>query len=93
MPPKTLRAPPSRQFDVVLTDLRLPGMDGEALIRTMEERWPELATRDSHERALHTPAFGRALPAEAVQPQPARRGDRQVADRSIASRSKVERAR
>lgn len=32
-------------FDIVLTDLRLPGMDGESLIRTIERRWPGLAMR------------------------------------------------
>jgi signal transduction histidine kinase len=47
------------QFDIVLTDLRLPGMDGEALIRTMAERWPELATRAILTSGLlHTPRSG-----------------------------------
>lgn len=82
------------QFDVVLTDLRLPGMDGEALIRTMEERWPELAGRAIlTSGVLHTPRsdtpylqkpFSRTQLVAAI---------RQVADRSVASRAKAERAR
>jgi nitrogen-specific signal transduction histidine kinase len=44
------------EFDVVLTDLRLPGMDGEALIRAMSERWPDLAGRTILTSGLlHTP--------------------------------------
>lgn len=34
-----------RRFDVVLTDLRLPGMDGEELIEAIAARWPALAQR------------------------------------------------
>jgi CheY-like chemotaxis protein len=82
------------QFDVVLTDLRLPGMDGEALIRTMAERWPDLATRAIltsgllHKPRPDTPylqkPFSRSQLVAAI---------RQVADRSVASRSKAERVR
>ncbi|MFT5686521.1 MAG: signal transduction histidine kinase/CheY-like chemotaxis protein, partial [Myxococcota bacterium] len=32
-------------FDAVITDIRLPGMHGEELVDTIEERWPELARR------------------------------------------------
>jgi CheY-like chemotaxis protein len=82
------------QFDVVLTDLRLPGMDGDALIRTMADRWPELASRAILTSGLlHTPRadmpylqkpFSRSQLVAAI---------RQVADRSVASRSKAERVR
>ncbi len=34
-----------RSFDVVLTDIRLPGMDGEALADRIEAWWPELSSR------------------------------------------------
>jgi DNA-binding NtrC family response regulator len=33
------------RFDVVITDQRLPGMDGEGLIAHITEHWPELAQR------------------------------------------------
>jgi signal transduction histidine kinase len=32
-------------FDVVITDLRLPGMSGEALVQAVRERWPRLGER------------------------------------------------
>jgi signal transduction histidine kinase/ActR/RegA family two-component response regulator len=79
------------QFDIVLTDLRLPGMDGEALIRTMAERWPELATRAILTSGLlHTPRsdtpylqkpFSRSQLVAAI---------RQVADRAVAKHSAAE---
>lgn len=30
------------RFDLVLTDLRLPGMDGRALLQEVRKRWPEI---------------------------------------------------
>lgn len=30
-----------RPFDVVLLDLRMPGMDGMAVLKTIKQRWPE----------------------------------------------------
>jgi CheY-like chemotaxis protein len=35
----------SEFFDVVITDQRLPGMNGEALIAEISKRWPRLAQR------------------------------------------------
>jgi two-component system NtrC family sensor kinase len=35
----------SERFDMVITDQRLPGMDGEGLIAAIEDRWPELTGR------------------------------------------------
>lgn len=32
-------------FDVVITDLRLPGMSGEELVRAVRKRWPRLGER------------------------------------------------
>jgi len=32
----------SRSFDVLLTDVRLPGMSGIALAKTVVERWPNV---------------------------------------------------
>ncbi|HYE38081.1 response regulator [Methylocaldum sp.] len=32
-------------YDAILSDLRMPGMDGPALYREIERRWPELARR------------------------------------------------
>ena len=82
------------QFDVVLTDLRLPGMDGEALIRAMAERWPELATRAILTSGLlHTPRSDMAYLQKPFSRSQLVAAIRQVADRSVASRSKVERMR
>jgi CheY-like chemotaxis protein len=33
------------RYDVIFTDIRMPGLDGRALYRKIEERWPELAER------------------------------------------------
>lgn len=35
----------SESFDVVITDIRMPDMDGRALYREIETRWPERAQR------------------------------------------------
>lgn len=32
-------------FDVILTDMRMPDLDGHALYRAIEERWPGRAAR------------------------------------------------
>jgi len=34
-----------REFDAILTDLRMPGMDGPELYRQIEHRWPQRARR------------------------------------------------
>jgi PAS domain S-box-containing protein len=33
------------QYDVILTDMRMPDLDGRALYRQIEERWPDRAAR------------------------------------------------
>lgn len=40
-----LEALERERFDVILTDLRLPGMDGVALCERVSQRWPELGER------------------------------------------------
>src|SRR5712691_6397321 len=34
-----------RSYDVILSDLRMPGMDGDELYRRIERGWPHLAPR------------------------------------------------
>jgi len=34
-----------RNYDVILTDIRMPDLDGRALYREIEQRWPALASR------------------------------------------------
>ncbi len=36
-----LRAMAEQTFDVVLLDLRMPGVDGMAVLKTIKEKWPE----------------------------------------------------
>jgi DNA-binding NtrC family response regulator len=38
---EALRALERHPFDLVTLDLRMPGMDGMAVLRTIKERWPE----------------------------------------------------
>ena len=38
---EALRAMEQRPFDVILLDLRMPGMDGMSVLRMIKERWPE----------------------------------------------------
>jgi len=38
---EALRVMEQRPADVVLLDLRMPGMDGMAVLKTIKERWPE----------------------------------------------------
>jgi len=33
----------AEHFDVILTDVRMPDLDGRALYREIEQRWPERA--------------------------------------------------
>jgi DNA-binding NtrC family response regulator len=36
-----LQAMGQRPFDVVLLDLRMPGLDGMSVLKTIKQRWPE----------------------------------------------------
>ena len=38
---EALDAMEEQPFDVVLLDLRMPGMDGMSVLKAMKERWPE----------------------------------------------------
>ena len=38
---EALRAMEQRPFDVILLDLRMPGLDGMSVLKTIKERWPE----------------------------------------------------
>lgn len=40
---EALQALEQSPFDVVLLDLRMPGMDGMAVLKTIKDRWPETA--------------------------------------------------
>ncbi|MDP3287594.1 MAG: response regulator, partial [Methyloversatilis sp.] len=55
----------ARDFEVMLTDLRMPGMDGLDLLRRAREAWPDMevlvvtgfATTESAVEAMRTGAF------------------------------------
>ena len=38
---EALRVMEEQPFDVVLLDLRMPGLDGMDVLKTMKERWPD----------------------------------------------------
>jgi DNA-binding NtrC family response regulator len=38
---EALRAMEQQPFDLVLLDLRMPGMDGMSVLKAIKERWPE----------------------------------------------------
>jgi len=38
---EALRAMEQQPFDVILLDLRMPGMDGISVLKVIKERWPE----------------------------------------------------
>jgi len=38
---QALRAMERNAYDLVMLDLRMPGMDGMTVLRTIKERWPE----------------------------------------------------
>jgi two-component system NtrC family sensor kinase len=35
----------AERYDVILTDIRMPDLDGRTLYREIERRWPEQASR------------------------------------------------
>lgn len=39
---EALRIMEQQAVDVVLLDLRMPGMDGMSILKTIKERWPEI---------------------------------------------------
>ncbi len=43
--PEALELLAGRSYDLILSDLRMPQMRGEALYRHIEHRWPRLAPR------------------------------------------------
>ena len=54
-------------FHAVLTDQRLPGMDGETLLHKIREQWPEVAERAILTSGLLHHQARRSLSPEAVQ--------------------------
>jgi DNA-binding NtrC family response regulator len=38
---QALQAMEAQPYDIVLLDLRMPGMDGMSVLKTMKRRWPE----------------------------------------------------
>ena len=38
---EALRAMERHPYDVILLDLRMPGLDGMSVLKTLKERWPE----------------------------------------------------
>ena len=42
---EALRLIEEERFDLIVTDLRMPGMDGATLYRQIVERWPDLEQR------------------------------------------------
>jgi CheY-like chemotaxis protein len=71
----------AEHFDVILTDVRMPDLDGRALYREIERRWPERAARvvfvtgDSLASALHVFAseVGRPVIEKPFVPRDVRR--------------------
>src|ERR1700730_13609850 len=65
----------ARSFALILTDLHMPEMDGEALYQKIAQTWPHLASRGGlRDLGRAVPLLGRLLwrrasshPAEAVQ--------------------------
>ena len=69
----------SERYDVILTDIRMPDLDGRALYQEIERRWPEragrvvfvtgdtLARRCAIRRRERAPRDREAVPAEDVR--------------------------
>lgn len=66
--PEALERISTELYDVILTDLRMPDLDGQALYREIERRWPERAagvvfiTGDTRAPALRELAGGNGRP-------------------------------
>ena len=58
--PEALELLASRSYDVILTDLHMPGMSGEDLYRRIEHGWPHLAPRVVFVTAAPTDSVFRA---------------------------------
>jgi PAS domain S-box-containing protein len=84
----------AEHYDVIVTDIRMPGLDGRALYKEIERRWPEQARRvvfvtgDTLASALHEFAtdYGRPVIEKPFVPGDVRRVVAEVAEGISARR-------